>query len=175
MVLKVGDKALDFVLNTLKGNEWRLSTQLGSVTALFFYPKNETLVCTRQMCSIRDHWVDYLKTKAVVVGVSPGTIQEHQNFALHHRLPFTLLADVGREITKNYCWHKFMPIQLTRAVVIIDAKGIIRYRKVMLRAFRPTDKSVLANIYAARTDALQENFDKMISEFKTKETNRMTD
>lgn len=168
MVFKVGDKAQDFVLNTLKGNEWRLSAQLGKVTALLFYPKNETLVCTRQLCSVRDHWEDYLKTKAVVVGISPGTIHEHQNFALHHRLPFTLLADTGREITKNYCWHKFMPVRLTRAIVIIDAKGIIRYRKVMLRAFRPTDKSVLASIYAARTDALQENFEKMITDFKTK-------
>jgi thioredoxin-dependent peroxiredoxin len=175
LTLKIGDTAPDFALNTVKGNEWRLSAQLGKVTALLFYPKNETLVCTRQMCSVRDNWEEYLKTKAVVVGISPGTTEEHRNFSQHHGLPLTLLADVGREITKIYTRHQILPVQFTRAIVIVDAKGIIRYRRIMLRAFRPTDRSVLASIYAARTDALQENFDKIIDDFKTKKINETSD
>ena len=164
--VKVGDPAPDFALDSIKGEKWRLSEQLGKVTALLFYPKNETLVCTKQMCSIRDNWSEYLETKAEVVGISPGTIEDHRSFSQRHRLPLTLLADTKREVTGRYGWHWIFPVQLTRAIVVIDANGIIRYRKVMLRAFRPTDKGILKSIYAARTDALHNRFDIILKESK---------
>lgn len=155
-ILRVGDRAPDFVLETTSGAAWRLSEHLGEVAALLFYPKNETLVCTKQMCSLRDNWTDYLKTKAVVVGISPGTIEEHKSFSRRHLLPIPILADGDREVTKIYCRHPLLPVQWARAVVVVNAKGIITYRKVMFRAFRPTDKSVIASIYAARTEAIVE-------------------
>lgn len=48
--------------------------------------------------------------------------------------------------------------RLTRALVVIDAKGIIRYRKVMFRAFRPIHKSTIAAIYLAQYDNLSEQY-----------------
>ena len=75
--------APDFQLKDEKGNDWRLSDHRGSVVALLFYPKDETFVCTRQLCSVRDNWDEYLKTKAVIIGVSPGSTDEHQEFAQH--------------------------------------------------------------------------------------------
>jgi len=157
-LIEVGSKAPDFVLDNERGEKWRLSENLGVVTALIFYPKNETLVCTRQMCSIRDNWVDYLEAKANVVGISPGTVEEHLSFSRHHQLPLPLLVDTNSKITKLYSSHWLFPLCFTRAVVIIDAKGIIRNRKIMLSAFRPTDKSVLASIHAARTDNFYEHY-----------------
>lgn len=164
--LKVGDKAPDFTLTTEKGKEWRLSRQLGTVTALLFFPQAETLVCNRQMCSVRDNWIDYVKTKAVIVGISPGEIKTHELFSSHHRLPLTLLTDADRKITNVFGKHRFLSAKLTRAIVIIDARGFVRFQKIMLRAFRPTDRSVLRIIYAARTDALHENFDKLLKDSK---------
>ena len=96
----VGDNAPDFVLKACGGADWRLSDNLGTVTALLFYPKNETLVCTRQMCSVRDNWEKYLETKAAVVAVSPGTVEEHAAFARKYRLPLQILADDDRAVSK---------------------------------------------------------------------------
>jgi thioredoxin-dependent peroxiredoxin len=158
----VGAKAPDFELKTEKGEQWRLSENLGSVVALLFYPKNETLVCTKQLCSVRDNWSDYLETKALVVGISPGNVDEHRAFAQRHKLPIPLLADVDRGVTERYSFHWILPVFFTRAIVIVDAKGIIRARKIMLRAFRPTDRSVIASIYAARADSLQEKYSSLI-------------
>ncbi len=155
----VGEKAPDFELQTEKGEKWRLSEQSGNVVALLFYPKDETLVCTKQLCSVRDNWSDYLETKALVVGVSPGNIEEHKAFAKRHRLPIPLLADINRSVTNTYNFHWLFPTIFTRAIVIVDAKGVIRSRKIMLRAFRPTDRSVITSIYAARADALSETYD----------------
>ena len=157
--IEIGSPAPDFVLKNEQNNEWRLSDHLGKVVVLLFYPQNETLVCTRQLCSVRDNWKNYLETKAVIVGISPASPDEHKSFSQTRSLPIPLLADDGRAVTKIYGKHWLFPINFTRAVVVIDAKGIIRNRDVMLRAFRPSDSLLITDIYAARGDALYETTD----------------
>ena len=79
--------APDFTLKDGNGDEWRLSDNRGKVVVLLFYPGDETPVCTRQMCSLRDRWDDYLKTGAEVVGISSDSIESHKNFAALHMSP----------------------------------------------------------------------------------------
>ena len=164
---EVGSLAPDFVLKTDHGDEWRLSAHLGSVVALLFYPKSETLVCRRQLCSIRDNWSDYLASKAMIVGISAESSENQLHFSEQYQMPLPLLTDEERRITDLYARHWLFPVPLTRAVVIVDAKGIIRHREVMLRVFRPTDKSVLASIYAARTDYLYDHYRVLRESYRT--------
>ena len=164
----VGKKAPNFVLPSNLGDEWCLSGNLGKVIALLFYPQNETLVCTKQLCSIRDNWADYLDTKALIVGISPGNIQEHREFAKKYRLPMPLLVDEGRKITRIFGQHSWLPISFCRSIIVIDAKGFIRSRKVVFRGFHPTDFSVLSAIYEARTDASQDKFAETLKNYRQK-------
>lgn len=164
---EIGNLAPDFVLNDEKDKEWRLSDQIGQVVALLFYPQNETLVCTKQLCSLRDNWSEYLESKAVIVGISPGTKQEHLEFTKKYRLPLPLLADAERQITKIFMRHWIFPVSFVRGIVVIDAKGFIRSKKIMLRAFRPADRSVITAIHAARADALYENYEAILSNRET--------
>src|SRR5918911_3999735 len=90
-----GARAPDFTLKDGEGRDWRLADQRGRVVVLLFYPGDETPVCTRQMCSVRDRWEDYRATGAEVVGVSTGSVESHRKFAEHHELPLRLLADAG--------------------------------------------------------------------------------
>lgn len=158
---EVGKQAPDFVLQDGRGTEWRLADQAGSVAVLLFYPQNETLVCTKQLCSVRDNWSEYLETKAVIVGISPPAKDEHSEFAAKHSLPMPLLVDDERMVTRQFASHSIFPISFTRAVVVVDAKGIVRTKDVMLRAFRPKDEHVIASIYAARSDALTDRYEKL--------------
>jgi peroxiredoxin Q/BCP len=162
----IGEKAPDFCLKTETGEDWFLSAHEGNVVALLFYPQDETMVCTRQLCSVRDHWQAYLKTKAQIIGVSPGTSSQHKKFSDKYKLPITLLADADRSVTETYSFHWFFPTSFTRGIVVIDAKGFIRSRKVMLRAFRPSDGSVIASIYRARTDLLEEKYQSLRKNIK---------
>ncbi len=154
--MNVGSLAPDFTLIDNQNNEWRLSDHIGKVVVLLFYPQNETLVCTRQLCSVRDNWKSYLETKADIVGISPASPEDHRSFSQERGLPIPLLADEGRMITRIYGKHWLYPINFTRAVVVIDAKGIIRNRDIMLRAFRPSDTQLITDIYAARGDAFSD-------------------
>ena len=168
----VGKVAADFSLKTEKGDTWTLSAQRGKVVALLFYPGDETLVCTKQLCSVRDNWNEYLATKAVVVGISRGTVEQHQEFARHHHLPLPLLVDTRGEVTKSYRRHWWMPVTFTRAIVVIDAKGIIRYHRVMSRARRPTDYNVLSEIYAAQTDVRMEKYQQLLESLRSRMKSR---
>ena len=82
----VNKPAPDFTLKDGNGGEWRLSDHRGKVVVLLFYPGDETPVCTRQMCSLRDRWNDYLATGAEVVGISSDSVESHKNFAANHEL-----------------------------------------------------------------------------------------
>src|SRR5215211_562055 len=121
----VGDLAPDFELKDQSNQAWRLSNQKGKVVALIFYPKDETPVCTKQMCSMRDRWADYEVTGAEVVGVSIGSVASHKKFADHHGLPQKLLADEAGEVTKLLKLKSLLGVS-QRAVVVIDPEGIIR-------------------------------------------------
>jgi thioredoxin-dependent peroxiredoxin len=163
----VGARAPEICLTAGDGSEWRLSDHLGTVTVLLFYPQNETLVCTRQLCSVRDNWSSYLETKATIVGISPATPEEHRQFSQSRDLPIPLLSDPGRQAAKLYAHHALLPLSWTRAVVVIDAKGVIRNRNIMLRAFRPADSQIITDIYAARGDELHETYDALKERFRS--------
>lgn len=156
--VEVGRTAPDFTLLNHLGEEWKLSRQRGKVLALLFYPQNETLVCTRQLCSLRDNWQDYLKTKADIIGISPNSVANHSKFARKYKFPLPILADENGEITKIFCQHRIFPTIFMRGVIVVDADGIIRYSRTMLRVVRPADHSVIAAIYAARADEICKNY-----------------
>jgi len=72
------------------------------VVVLFFYPKDGTAICTKEACSFRDAYEDFVQAGAVVIGVSSDSAESHRNFANGHRLPFILLADEDGYIAARY-------------------------------------------------------------------------
>jgi len=148
----VGTSAPDFELTDGDGKQWTLSDHAGEVVVLLFYPGDETPICTRQLCSVRDNWEAYAATGAEVVGISTNTVQSHKDFAEHHNLPLRLLADVDRKVADAYGANSLIPGKVARSVFIIDAKGVIRYRDVRpLGLFRPKDEDIIKAIRAAQS------------------------
>jgi peroxiredoxin Q/BCP len=146
---RIGDLAPDFELKDQNGQLWRLSDHRGKVVALIFYPKDQTTVCTKQMCSMRDRWSDYQASGAEVVAISVGSVQSHKEFAQYHKLPQRLLADESGGVTRRFNVKSLLGNFSQRAVIVIDPQGIIRYRKSVLPIFRPDDDEIIAAIYTA--------------------------
>jgi len=148
---KEGATAPNFTLRDGAGGEWRLSDHLGQVVVLLFYPGDETPVCTRQMCSVRDLCSYYAATGAEVVGISTNTVESHRDFAEHHDLPLRLLADVDRQVADLYGARSIIPGKVARSVFVIDPSGVIRYRDVRpLGLFRPRDDDIIRAIAEAQ-------------------------
>lgn len=124
--LKVGDKAPDFTLKSQNHDDITLSNILTkSIVVLYFYPKDETLICTNQACAFRDSYEDFKQAGAEVIGISSDTVESHKNFEKNHKLPFILLSDPGAKVRKQY------GVKTTgipgRVTFVIDKNGIIQF------------------------------------------------
>jgi len=147
--MKEGKIAPDFTLKDGGGNDWSLSAQRGKKVVLMFYPGDNTPVCTKQMCSVRDHWSEYQATGAEVVGISTDSVESHKDFAEKNELPLRLLSDPDRSVSTKYDMKSWLPGRSARGVVVIDPSGNIAYHKAeALSLFRPADKDVLDAIKA---------------------------
>ena len=148
--MKIGDQAPDFTLKDGEGNEWTLSDQRGKAVVLLFYPGDDTPVCTKELCSVRDHWSEYQATGAEVVGISTNSVESHDKFANKYDLPLTLLADEKGEVRDKYGANSLLPGRTARAEFVIDHEGKLAYKKVRpIGLFRPSDEEVLGAIRAA--------------------------
>jgi peroxiredoxin Q/BCP len=130
-VLAPGQTAPDFTLPDQDGNEVTLSSLRGRTVVLYFYPRADTPGCTTQACGVRDHRADYEAAGAVVLGVSPDSVDAIRRFRDKYDLGFTLLADedhavaerYGVWVQKNLYGKKSWGVQ--RATFIIDRNGDI--------------------------------------------------
>lgn len=100
--LKEGDKAPAFTVATSGGGSVSLADLHGKHVILYFYPKDDTPGCTKEACAFRDHFAEFGKHGAVVLGVSADAVKSHDKFVEKYKLPFTLLADEDRKIVEAY-------------------------------------------------------------------------
>lgn len=131
--LKTGDKIPSFSLQDQTGKTFDINTVLGKQPlVIYFYPKDETSVCTREACSFRDSYQDFQKYGAKVIGISADNVASHRSFATHHNLPFTLLSDTKNEVRKLFGVPKTFMIP-GRVTYIVDKNGVIVHQFNSLR------------------------------------------
>ena len=110
------------------GDDLTLSEFLGKKNiVLYFYPKDETLGCTREACTFRDSYEELTNLGAEVLGVSGQSVASHKSFATHYGLPFILLSDVGNKVRELYGVPSSMGLIPGRVTNIIDKKGVVRH------------------------------------------------
>jgi peroxiredoxin Q/BCP len=99
----------------------------GKALVVYFYPKDETMGCTREACSFRDAYEDFVRAGADVIGVSRDDTASHAGFKAHHRLPFTLLTDPGGQLAR--AWNVTGRLGLAgRVTFVFDKDGVCRHR-----------------------------------------------
>ena len=138
MSIKIGNKAPDFSLFNQDGKKVSLKDFKGKNVVLYFYPKDNTSGCTKEACNFRDEFPKFGKLKAVILGVSPDSVESHKKFAEKYNLLFTLLSDEKKKVLEKYgVWkeknmygRKYMGVE--RSTIIIDKNGKVQkiFRKV---------------------------------------------
>lgn len=99
--LSPGTMTPDFSAKNQDGKIVRLSEFKGKYVLLFFYPKDETPGCTKEVCSLRDSYAQIKALNTVVLGISRQDEKSHQGFIAKHKLPFDLLVDGDGSIAKS--------------------------------------------------------------------------
>ena len=131
-------KAPAIKLKDQNGKQVTLNDFKGKNVVMYFYPKDNASGCTAQACNFRDEFPDFKKMKAVILGVSPDSVESHKKFAEKYSLPFRLLSDEKKQTVEKYgVWkeksmygRKYMGVE--RSTFIIDKTGKVRkvFRKV---------------------------------------------
>jgi thioredoxin-dependent peroxiredoxin len=122
-----GDPAPDFTLNDQDGKPVRLADFHGQKLVVYFYPKDDTPGCTKESCSFRDHYTAFTDAGAEVIGISSDSEASHRKFKDKHKLPFTLLADVGGKVRAAFKVPKSAGLLPGRVTYVIDREGVIRH------------------------------------------------
>ncbi len=128
----IGKPAPAFTLQDNSGNFFNFLESIKvSPAILVFYPGDFTPVCTKQLCDYRDHIEQFHNLGMQLFGISKNDRASHKKFAEEHRFPFPLLTDPNNKVAKQYgCSSLFMLGNISRAVFIVNTKGIILYRYI---------------------------------------------
>lgn len=126
--VKEGDKAPAFSLPSGGGGVVSLGDFLGKrPVVLFFYPRDNTAVCTREACEFRDRYEELTGINgAEVLGISSDPPESHVKFSGAHKLPYTLLSDEGGRVRELYGVPKTLGILPGRTTYVIDSEGVVR-------------------------------------------------
>ena len=132
-MLKIGQKAPDFMLVSGSGKTLSLKDFSGKKIVLYFYPKDNTSGCIKEACSFENNLKAIKKKGAVVVGISADSVDSHVKFAEKYGLSFLLLSDEKKDVIKSYgVWkeksmygRKYFGIE--RTTVVIDEQGIVQH------------------------------------------------
>jgi peroxiredoxin Q/BCP len=128
-MLRPGQPAPDFTLAAAEGTPVTLSKVLASgPVLLYFYPADFTPGCTREACDLRDLHGELAAAGLTVLGVSPQEAASHQRFAAAHNLPFALLADPDRRVTRLYDALGPFGLGVRRVTYLIGRDGLIADR-----------------------------------------------
>jgi peroxiredoxin Q/BCP len=130
---QVGQLIPIFQAQDSKGQPLSPDHLLGHPYVLYFYPKDDTPGCTQQACELRDHQATFNQLDALIIGVSPDTIDSHHKFMKKYALNFMLIPDPFHELCTLFgVWEEKKVFGqtkwgVTRTTFVIDTKGIIRW------------------------------------------------
>jgi len=87
--------AHNFCLSDENGDEICLKDFRGKWIVLYFYPRDNTTGCTKEARDFSEYIEEFEKLNAVVIGISPDSIESHKKFKEKHGLKVILLSDEG--------------------------------------------------------------------------------
>ena len=124
--MQLGTPLPSFQLIDQEGVLFNSKSLLGQPSVLFFYPKNFTPICTKEVCGFRDSYHLFKDLNASIIGISTDNTESHKEFSKKHQLPFPLLSDPNKETQRLFCIKgPLFGLLPARETFIFDADGLL--------------------------------------------------
>jgi len=120
-----------FELEDSDGNKVKSTDFKGKKHVIYFYPKDFTPGCTTEADEFSRDYKKFKKSGIDVLGISPDDVDSHKKFCKKMGIPYTLLADTNKEVSKKFgVWgkKKFMGREymgIVRSTFLVNEKGKI--------------------------------------------------
>ena len=146
--LSPGTEAPDFTLPATQGERLSLRDYRGQPVILVFYPADWSPVCGDQLALYNEVLPLFQEHGARVLAVSVDGIWSHRAFAETRNLRFPVLADFEPKgaVARAYGVYDAQAGTSERALFVIDAEGIIRWRYVSPKGVNPGADGILASL-----------------------------
>ncbi|MDX2021004.1 MAG: peroxiredoxin [Deltaproteobacteria bacterium] len=135
-LLAVGSAAPGLVANDHLDRP--VDLRAAKISVVYFYPRDGTPGCTKEACAFRDVWQRYESAHVRVIGVSTNAAQEHREFAITHKLSFSLIADSQGVWSKAFGVPRLFGMT-KRVSFLLDAHGSVA------KVYSDVDPGVHAN------------------------------
>ena len=148
---KKGDTAPDFCLPNSEAREVCLKDLRGKWVALYFYPKDNTKGCTKEALEFTKLKSEFEGMRAVIIGISPDSVESHRKFRERHALPILLLSDPDHKALEDYGVWRLKQMYgreyhgVVRSTFLIDPDGKIAemWTKVKVKGHAETVQCAL--------------------------------
>ena len=164
-MLTIGDKFPSFDLKAVVSTDAKAAFEQisdksdpGKWKVVFFWPKDFTFVCPTEIAGFGQLNGDFKDRDTVIYGVSTDSEFVHlawrQNHADLKTLPFPMLADTNRRLSKALGILDEEAGVAKRATFLVDPDGIIRFVYVTDMSVGRNPAEVLRVLDALQTDEL---------------------
>ncbi len=138
-------KAFDFTLPDQNGNDFTLSEKVGKYLLLVFYPKDDSLICTKQLCNYNNEFETFIENQISIAAISVDSIKSHNSFAKKHNFQFPILSDESKEISDKYEALNIIGLN-KRKLVLVNSNLEILYENSVLPFFYNSADKVISEI-----------------------------
>src|SRR5258708_32476289 len=95
--IEIGKKAPSFTLEGT-GGTWALDDGKGTAVVIYFYPRDNTAGCTQEGLDFAALNAQFKKAKAMVLGISPDSVEAHEKFKKKMAFPVDLRSDPDQKV-----------------------------------------------------------------------------
>ena len=126
-MIKTGNDCPVFEARNQHGDLFKIKDLFGEKNSVvFFYPKDFTPGCTKQVCSFRDHYDEFYELDCAVIGISSDSTKSHIAFHNKYQLNYHLLSDEKNHIRKLFdVPSNLLGLIPGRVTYVIDKNGVI--------------------------------------------------
>ncbi len=124
--LKIGDRIPEFELYNQYARTFNSLDHIDKQPlVIFFYPEDESKLCTKQFNIVKNSIANFKKFNAVVIGINSESIVNHKRFVLNNELPIQLLFDRNNDVQDLFGVPYLKSKKPKRYTFVIDKNGII--------------------------------------------------
>ncbi|GAA0719462.1 redoxin domain-containing protein [Dokdonella soli] len=145
VTVEIGQPAPDFTLHSTPDQTVSLSELRGRPVVLVFYPADWSPVCGDQVSLYNELLAEFRAYNSEIIGISVDGVWCHAAFAGDRKLHFPLLADFEPkgDVARRYGVYEASGGTSQRALFVIDADGIVRWRYVSPIGINPGADGIL--------------------------------
>lgn len=165
--LKVGDNIPPFLAKDHEGFDVTDEDIIGTPLVIYFYPKDDTPTCTEEACAFQENMDKFDDLQALVLGVSPDSIDSHKVFFEKNKLEFSLLSDEKKDMCQMFGVLKGDEVE--RATFVINSEGEVMWMEKPVDVKGHTDRVIKALQEHCKDELINfEDFDRDYEEFMGK-------